>query len=201
MPRWGEHLLALLIDAQDSDALLGDFAEEYAVRARSFGYWKASLWYSGQIAGSSVSLVWLRLHHWFERREHMKDNFGIWDRRFIGIGLLALLPALLVVVPGVLQSGLGLSGPNDGLDAAFNRLPVLRFLIHPAVLLGGLLVAFALNALPALGLHWERNPEGLSATVTFKNHWLHWTLVGLSLLMLATILAYSVTENFIITPR
>jgi len=198
--RWGEHFLNLLVDAQDADALLGDFAEEYADRARALGDWKAGLWYWSQIAGSSRSLLSLRFHRELERRKFM-NNTLIQDKRFIVIGLLALLPALLIVIPGALQSGLGITSLNDGLDAAYHRFPPLTFLIHPVILLGGLLLTFGLNLLPALGFHIERGPQGLNATVTFKKKWLHWALVGFSLLLVAILLGYSLTENFIITPR
>lgn len=198
--RWGERILALLVDEQDSDALLGDFAEEYTDRVRSEGSVKAGLWYWRQIAGSSGSLLWLKLYRQYERRTIM-NNSMMKDKRFIWIGLLALLPALLIIVPGLLQSGLGITALNDNLEAAYRGFPPLGFLIHPAVLLGGLLIALGLNVLPALDLRWESNERGLTAMVTIKKHWLHWAVVGFSLLLLATLLVYSLTENFTILPR
>jgi len=117
------------------------------------------------------------------------------------LSLIVLIPAILLVTTGVLQSGFGITAPNDALDAVFQRYAALKLIIHTLVLLGGLGAAFILNLLPAARLQWSRDSQSLSATITLKNNLLHWALVGISLLLLATILLYSVVENFQIIAR
>ena len=123
------------------------------------------------------------------------------NKRFFWVGLVALLPAFMLVTVGLLQSGFGITAPNDALDVLFQRYAVLRLIVHPLVLLGGLGVAVILNLLPASQLHWSRESQSLSATITLKNNLLHWALMSISLLLLGTILLYSIVENFNIIPR
>ncbi len=52
-PRIACWLLGRLVPERDRDAVMGDLAEEYALRARS-----ASLWYLGQVYRSIPSMVW-----------------------------------------------------------------------------------------------------------------------------------------------
>ncbi len=131
----------------------------------------------------------------------MFEKMPLQSKRFFWIGLIALLPALLLVILGVLQSGFGITTPNEALDALFQRYAALKLMIHPLVLLGGLGAAVILNLLPASQLQWNRESQSLSATFTLKNNLLHWALVGVSLLLLGTILLYSLGENFQIIAR
>ena len=52
-PRIACWLLACLLPERDREAVMGDLAEEYALRSRS-----ASLWYWGQVYRSIPSMVW-----------------------------------------------------------------------------------------------------------------------------------------------
>ncbi len=131
----------------------------------------------------------------------MSEKTPLQNKRFVWIGLVALLPALLLVITGILQSGFGITTPNDALDAFFQRFAATKLIIHPLVLLGGLGAALILNLLPASQLQWSRDSQSLSATFTLKKNLLHWVLVAVSLLLLGTILLYSVVENFQILPR
>ncbi len=125
----------------------------------------------------------------------------IQNKRFFWVSLIVLVPAVLLVTTGVLQSGFGITAPNDVLDTLFQRYAALKLIVHPLVLLGGLGTAFILNLLPTTRLQWSRDSQSLSATFTLSNNLLHWALVGISLLLLGTILLYSVVENFQIIPR
>src|SRR5262249_43603542 len=60
-PRMGCWLLGCLLSERDREAVMGDLAEEYALRARS-----ASLWYWGQVYRSVPSILWrsARGGHW-----------------------------------------------------------------------------------------------------------------------------------------
>ena len=82
------------------------------------------------------------------------------------------------------------------MDSLYANAPYLEILRNPFILLGGLLLAFILNLLPALTLHFERQSEGLTGVITFKPALIHWTMIGLSLLMIGVILTYAFVENF-----
>ena len=125
----------------------------------------------------------------------MTKNMGFHNKNFLWISLAALIPALLLIVPGLSQS-LGYLTPNNAMDNLYANAPYLEILRSPLLLLGGLLLAFILNLLPALTLRFERGPEGLTGVITFKPAILHWVFIGMSLLMVGTILIYAFFENF-----
>ena len=125
----------------------------------------------------------------------MKENMGLHNKNYLWISLVALIPALLLIIPGLSQS-LGYMTPNNAMDNLYANAPYLEILRSPLLLLGGLLLAFILNLLPALTLRFERGPEGLTSVITFKPALLHWVFIGMSLLMVGTILIYAFFENF-----
>ncbi len=125
----------------------------------------------------------------------MNNNMGLHKVNFLWISLIALIPALLLIVPGLSQS-LGYMTPNNAMDNLYANAPYLEILRNPVLLLGGLLLAFILNLLPALNLRFERRTEGLTSVITFKPVLVHWAFIGMSLLMVGTILIYAFFENF-----
>ncbi len=104
------------------------------------------------------------------------------DARVAVLGLLLLLPAVLLVSVGVLQ-----------LDLA---LPAL--LVHPVPLMGGVLLALALNALSLFRVRFGYDEGALIGTVSvrLRGTGLNLTALGLSCLLLATITVYLFVENF-----
>jgi fatty acid desaturase len=197
-PYLAEWILRRLVDAEDMDAILGDFAEEYHSRSGT----KANWFYWRQTLGSCLPLIGLKVSRQLERSLTMLEKMPlVQNKRSFWVSLIALLPAFLLVTVGLLQSGFGITAPNDALDALFQKYAALKLIIHPLVLLGGLGVAVVLNLLPASQLRWSRESQSLSATITLKNNLLHWALVGISLMLLGIILVYSVIENFNIIPR
>jgi fatty acid desaturase len=197
-PHLAEWILCQLLDPEDIDAILGDFAEEYHARNGTQANW----FYWWQAIQSCLPLLGLQISRQLERSLVMVNKIPpVQNKRSFWVSLVALLPAFLLVTVGLLQSGFGITAPNDALDAVFQRYAVLKLIIHPLVLLGGLGIAVILNVLPAAQLHWSRESQSLSATITLKNNLLHWALIGISLLLLGIILLYSAVENFNIIPR
>jgi len=196
-PRLAERLLASILTPDDAEAVLGDFAELFNTNAYQSNLQKAQFWYWIQTFKSAPSLIRLKLSNELERRmETMIKNLNLHNKSSLWISLIALIPALLLVIPGIMQSGLGYLGPNDALDTMFAKAPALQILLSPIVLLGGLLLAFILNLTPAIKLRFERQPEGLTSVITFKPVILHWIFVGISLLIVGIILVYAFFENF-----
>jgi len=125
----------------------------------------------------------------------MTTNLGTHNKSSLWISLVAVIPALILVIPGILQSA-GYLGLNNMRDAAFTTAPALEILNNPVILMGGLFLAFILNVLPAVAFRLERRPEGLTSVITFKPVLLHWIFIGMSILMVGTILLYAFFENF-----
>jgi hypothetical protein len=96
------------------------------------------------------------------------------------VGLALVLPACLVCLSGLL------------------RFPVPDALIHPALVMGGLLIALVLNLVPVLRAKWQREDGSLVGVVSLR-----WegalpnlAVVTTGLLLLAAIAAYLFVENF-----
>jgi len=197
-PILAERFLTFLLTQDNSESILGDFSELFNGNVHRNSLRKAQLWYWIQIFKSAPSLIHLKLSNELERKlETMIKNLNLHNKSSLWISLIALIPALLLVIPGLIQSGLGYLGPNDALEAMFARAPALQILLSPVVLLGGLLLGFILNLVPAMKLRFERQPEGLTSVITFKPVILHWIFVGMSLLMVGIILVYAFFENFV----
>jgi len=96
------------------------------------------------------------------------------------VGFLLLLPALVLASCGFL----GLEPPAA--------------LIHPVLVMGGLVLAFGLNALAVLRVRFGHNEGALVATVSVRvrGSVLNLTAFVLCCLLFATITAYVFVENF-----
>jgi hypothetical protein len=96
------------------------------------------------------------------------------------VGLVLLTPAILLVGSGVL----GLERPDA--------------LVHPVLVMGGVLGAVVLNALSVLRVHVEYEQGALVGTMSLRMRGAAINLValGLSGLLLASIVLYLFLENF-----
>ena len=193
-PKLAEHILSLLLTSEDAETVLGDFAE---ICNQMNSQAQAHAWYWKETFRSAPALLHLKLTRQLERNfAVMSKNMGFHNKNFLWISLIALIPALMLIIPGLFQSLLGNLGPNNAMDSLYANAPYLEILRNPFILLGGLLLAFILNLLPALTLHFEHQSEGLTGVITFKPALIHWTMIGLSLLMVGVILTYAFVENF-----
>ncbi len=97
------------------------------------------------------------------------------NRLAVASGIL-VFPALLLCLSALLQ----LSASN--------------VLIHPVLVLGGLVLAIGLNMMPVLKA--QIDDGNVVSVVRIKGRLLNLGLLGLSLLLLATIMVYGFIENF-----
>jgi hypothetical protein len=105
------------------------------------------------------------------------------------------LPALLLVCSGVLQS-------LTGIDFLDSLAPEIRdVLLHPAVLLTGLVGVLLVCAFSVIQLHWCTSSGALTCSLQVKNRLLDVGLMALSSALLSAILAYAFFENFRIVAR
>jgi hypothetical protein len=102
------------------------------------------------------------------------------SRRLAVVGLALVLPACLVCLSGLL------------------RFSVPDALIHPALVMGGLLTALVLNLLTVLRMKWQRDDGSLVGAVRLRLEGVlpNLAVVTTSLLLAAAILTYLFVENF-----
>jgi hypothetical protein len=74
--------------------------------------------------------------------------------------------------------------------------PLLAWIIHPGVILGGLAMAFILNALPVFQIRLRNQGDMLVGSVAIrKGHWLQLAVLGTAILFILVIFAYLSVEN------
>jgi hypothetical protein len=196
-PAFGESVISFLLTEENKEEILGDLAEMFNTHGHQSNLRKAQSWYYIQIIQSAPSLLQIKLSNILQRSfETMTTNLNSHNKSSLLISLIAIIPALVLVIPGILQSGFGYFGANNARDALFASVPALELLINPFILLAGLLLAFIMNILPATTFHFERKPEGLTSTITFKPVLLHWIFIGASALIVGIIAIYVFIENF-----
>ena len=102
------------------------------------------------------------------------------DVRVAVLGFALLLPAFVLVSTGLLH----LERPAA--------------LVHPILVMGGLLLALGLNALPVFRVRFGHQEGALVGTVSLRLRGAGLNLVALSLscLLLTTITVYLLVENF-----
>jgi len=193
-PKPAEKLLRLMLTNENMEAILGDLFELFVTYQDQSGINKAYIWYWNQVFRSAPALLQLKLSGRFER-SFISMDLKLHNKTYLSISLVMLLPALFLVIPGILQSGFGYFGANDARDALISAVPAMNLLLNPVILMGGLILAFILNVLPAMTFQLERKPEGLTSAITFKPVYLHWVFIGASFLMVGIILVYAFFEN------
>jgi hypothetical protein len=102
------------------------------------------------------------------------------DVRVAVLGFALLVPAFVLVSTGLFH----LERPDA--------------LVHPILVMGGLLLALGLNALPVFRVRFAHEEGTLLGTVSLRLRGTGLNLVALSLscLFLATIMVYLLVENF-----
>ena len=130
-----------------------------------------------------------------------KQYFAANTHKLAALGFLLTIPALIIFIPGILQTGLGLTQLNDGLDALLTQFNVLKLIIHPIVVLGGLFLALSLNVLPVIQANFQLNNGNLVSVITIKGKLLNLGMMALALFLTAALLLYAFVENFQIVAR
>lgn len=127
----------------------------------------------------------------------MKTSFN----RFALIGAVLSLPAALIMIPGLAQGLFGRHQLNDALDALFVKATVFKVIIHPIVVIGGLLVAVGLSALPVFKFTFVPEDGTLIGVLRTKDRGPNLIMFLLAGFLLASLFAYSITENFVLVAR
>ncbi|HLF37555.1 MAG TPA: hypothetical protein VI520_06445 [Anaerolineales bacterium] len=198
-------MLARLVGAELAEAILGDLQELRPTIEARWGKVVSWVWLSLEIARGAAVLTAQRLRapRRREKEKRSMDNWNVKARRVaVVIGIVASLPAAVLVVGGLLQSDWGTPALQSTLERTlFNRdLVGFRILIHPATVFSGLLLAAGSNLLPLLRLKLERRPGTLVGMLSLRIRAAHLVVALFAVGLLGVILGYGFTENFKVVP-
>ena len=108
------------------------------------------------------------------------------------LGLLLSLPTFIIIATGMLK----LAGMTFLAETMNNYFPPQSLLLHPAIVLGGLLISVGINIIPIFSVNFEPQQRGLVTTITTHFRMLNMVTLALSLFLLCGLLMYAVGENF-----
>ena len=113
------------------------------------------------------------------------------------LALFLVLPATFFILISVLKYNLGIEGPFDTIYPWLERVGIQESLgwnINGLILFGPLL-AFAIALLQVLGIEWNFTKEQFDIRVTVQRKLLPLLVLGLSVMVLATLIIYLLGEN------
>jgi hypothetical protein len=116
------------------------------------------------------------------------------------ISLVLMVPALFLSVTGVLHSVFGVDGPNRLLEILSSHA-LLRPLISPFVVLGGPLIAFALNAWRVFHVSADFVNEEFVVALSIKRLIGHLVCMAVAGGLILLLMTYAFVENFEIVGR
>ena len=116
------------------------------------------------------------------------------------ISLVLIIPALFFTTAGILYLAFGIDAANRLLDAMLDHA-VFKLLLSPMVVLGGPLVAFALNAWKVFHVSADVVNEEFVIAFSVKRLLGHLVCLALAGGLLLLLLCYAFVENFKIVAR
>jgi hypothetical protein len=116
------------------------------------------------------------------------------------LSLALMLPALFLSTTGILYSAFGIEAANRALEALLAQT-VFKLLLSPVVVLGGPLVAFALNAWKVVHVSADVVNEEFVIALSVKKLFGHLLCLALAVGLLLLLVCYAFVENFIIVAR
>jgi hypothetical protein len=186
-PRFAETLLSLILPEEEKDAVLGDLAESYRRIFNQFGQTSASRAYWFELLRSSLPMLFLKFTR-SSRKHRMALSYGSVmqnGNRIAFFGFALSIPALTLCFGGVLQS-LGLPQVNNAIDYSV-------FMFNPALLLGGLTLAFCLNLLSVTRISYQDG--SLVSELRIKGRFLNLSQIIFCLLLFSIIFLYFLAEE------
>ncbi|MDA1330184.1 MAG: permease prefix domain 2-containing transporter [Chloroflexi bacterium] len=194
-PQLAVKILRALLPTAAGEALLGDLAEIYQGWVEEQGLGIANRWYWFEIFSAAPALVL-----------HLLKTTNIWRQTVNGPSFvqsgrktalwsaLFLIPAVLLVIPGLMDS---LLGSNGGYQLVA-RIPFLQgreLLDSPWIIIGGLTIAIALNLLAILNVKNESSDTVWRVAVEIRKN--AWNLIPVvfAAMLGTTIFLYLIGEN------
>ena len=116
------------------------------------------------------------------------------------LSLALMLPALFLSTAGILYAAFGVEAANRALEALLAQTG-FKLMLSPVVVLGGPLVAFALNAWQVFHVSADVVNEEFVIAFSVKRMFGHLLCLGLAGGLLLLLVAYAFVENFKIVAR
>ena len=116
------------------------------------------------------------------------------------LSLALMLPALFLSTAGVLYAAFGVEAANRAIEALLAQT-VFKLLLSPVVVLGGPLVAFALNAWRVFHVSADVVNEEFVIALSVKRLFGHLLCLALAGGLLLLLVCYGFVENFKIVAR
>ncbi|HKS38724.1 MAG TPA: hypothetical protein VJW76_16135 [Verrucomicrobiae bacterium] len=116
------------------------------------------------------------------------------------VSLILILPALLLLTAGILDAAVGVEAANRMLAAMTASTP-FNLLVSPVIVLGGPLVALALNAWKVFHVSADVVNEEFVIALSVKRLSAHLCFVVTAAGLLLLLLLYGFVENFQIVAR
>jgi len=116
------------------------------------------------------------------------------------LSLALMLPALVLSTAGIMYAAFGIEAANRAIEALLAQA-VFKLLLSPVVVLGGPLVAFALNAWKVFHLSADVVNEEFVIALSVKRMVGHLLCLALAGGLLLLLVGYGFVENFKIVAR
>lgn len=179
-PASAQRLLQAVLPQPMADALLGDLEEHFQQLAAQRGTAQARCWYWQEALLSLPRLTLYALEIGELRRISVTGPISarqpIWGT---ALSLLFLLPALLIVIPGLLFNLTGVDLPKQLGNLVGPRLK--SWIDTPWIVLGGLVVVLAINVLAVAVIKVENTGEAVRLTLEVKKRIANLILFALAL--------------------
>jgi len=113
------------------------------------------------------------------------------------LGIALLLPASFFILTMLARLFFGTKRPYYYIAPSFLQSPFDPLALHKAqFILGCLLMAIATNSLLALQFQLQKGRKGWEVEVSYRRHWLNTAIALQAVLLLVTLLVYTVIQHF-----
>lgn len=197
-PALAERLLARSLPQASRDSVLGDLHEIYEQAAAQHGLAVANARYWLEILRALPGFWLFSLETSTLRRQTVTGKIFTENHKWpFYLGLLLLIPALLLVVPGLLQGFVG----AESFDRFLDQVPVIDRLINwvdrPVFVLGGVLLAFGLSLMSLVRVTIKDHGKDFEGIVVLRKNISLWVLLSLATLLGFALLLYAIGENIL----
>jgi len=195
-PALAQRLLQAVLPLPMAEALLGDLEEhfhqlvaQHGARIAALWYWQETLWALPRLTIYSLEIGELR---------RLPVNGPTFARQPIwgtALSLLLLLPALLIVIPGLLftLTGFDLPAQLANLTGPFLK----SWIDNPWIILGGLVTALTINTIAVTKFRYEDAGGAVRFTFEIRKRITNLVLLGLIFFLGLSIFGYLIAENLL----
>jgi len=196
-PVLAEKILARILPCGSPDSVLGDMHEDFERIITERGILTANAMYWTETIRALPSLLLYSLETSNIRRQTVIGTFIYRERKWTTpLSVLLLLPAFLLVIPGLLFEIFG--KPIEGSMNGIPGFAVLRaWTDDPWLILGGLALALAINLNAIVRVQFFSSKDDFQTTLTWKRSASNMILIVLALILAGVLFSYAIGENLL----